>query len=49
MFDSLADKIREDDQKESNPTERIVRWVIIAVVSVVVFGAIYWGIHALQG
>jgi hypothetical protein len=49
MFDSLADKIREDDQKESNSTERIIRWVIIAVVSVVVFGGIYWGIHALQG
>ena len=30
MFDSLADKIREDDQKESNSTERIVRWVIIS-------------------
>lgn len=49
MFDSLADKIREDDQRESNSAERIVRWVIISVVSVVVFGGIYWGIHVLQG
>jgi hypothetical protein len=49
MFDSLADRIREDDQKNSNPTERIVRWVIVSVVSVVVFGGIYWGIHLLQG
>jgi len=49
MFDSLADRIREDDQKESNSTERIVRWVIVVVVSVVVFGGIYWGMHLLQG
>lgn len=48
MFDSLADRIREDDQKESNATERIVRWLIITVVSVVVFGGIYWGMHLLQ-
>jgi len=49
MFDSLADRIRADDQKESNSTERIVRWVIVVVVSVVVFGGIYWGMHLLQG
>ena len=34
MFDSLADKIREDDHKEVNQTERIVRWVAVAVLSI---------------
>jgi hypothetical protein len=48
MFDSLADRIREDEKGQNNPTERIVRWVIVSVVSVLVFGGIYWGIHLLQ-
>ena len=48
MFDSLADRIREDDHKEVNNTERIVRWVAIAVVSVVVFGGLYYGIKMLE-
>jgi hypothetical protein len=47
MFDSLADRIREDDHKEVNSTERIVRWVVIAIASVVVFGGLYWGVRTL--
>jgi hypothetical protein len=48
MFDSLADKMREDAHKEVNTTERIVRWVVIAVVSVAVFGGLYYGVRMLQ-
>jgi Ni,Fe-hydrogenase I cytochrome b subunit len=48
MFDSLADRIRKDQHKEVNPTERIVRWVVVAVVSVLVFGGLYMGIRMLQ-
>lgn len=48
MFDSLADKIREDDHKEVNQTERIVRWVVVALLSIVLFGGLYMGIRMLQ-
>jgi len=47
MFDSLADRIREDEHKEVNNTERIVRWVVIAVTSVVIFGGLYYGVRML--
>jgi hypothetical protein len=47
MFDSLADRIREDEHKEVNSTERIIRYVVIAVVSVVIFGGLYYGVRML--
>ncbi len=48
MFDSLADRIREDDHKEVNQTERILRWVLVAVLSVLIFGGLYMGIRLLE-
>jgi len=48
MFDSLADRIREDEHKEVNRTERILRWVAVTVVSVVVFGGLYYGVRMIQ-
>jgi Ni,Fe-hydrogenase I cytochrome b subunit len=47
MFDSLADRIREDEHKEVNSTERIIRWVAIAVISVLLFGGLYYGVRML--
>jgi Ni,Fe-hydrogenase I cytochrome b subunit len=48
MFDSLADRIREDEHKEVNQTERIIRWVVVAVLSILVFGGLYMGIRMLE-
>ncbi|HTS25827.1 MAG TPA: hypothetical protein VMH81_08125 [Bryobacteraceae bacterium] len=48
MFDSLADRIKEDEQKEVDTKHRIVQWVAIAVVSVVLFGGLYYGIRMLE-
>jgi len=47
MFDSLADRIRQDEHMEVNNTERIIRWVVIAVSSVVIFGGLYYGVRML--
>ena len=47
MFDSLTDRIREDEHKEVGQTERIVRWVIMGVVSVVLFGGLYYAVRAM--
>ncbi len=49
MFESLADRIREDEHKEVNPTERIVRWTVVAVGSIMLFGGLYLGIRMLGG
>ena len=47
MFDSLADRIREDAHKEVKTTERVLRWVAVAVVSVALFGGLYYGVKML--
>lgn len=48
MFDSLADRIREDEHKEVNTTERILRWVAIVVISIVLFGGLYYGVRMME-
>jgi hypothetical protein len=48
MFDSLADRIREDEHKEVNQTERIIRWVVVAVLSILLFGGLYMGIRMIE-
>ena len=41
MFDSLADRMKQDEQRESNATERTLRIVVAIVIAVVVFGGLY--------
>jgi hypothetical protein len=48
MFDSLADRIREDEQKSVPRIERYLRWGAVAVLSVLVFGGLYVGVQYLQ-
>jgi len=48
MFDSLADRIKEDDHKAVNNTERYLRWVFVALISLVLFGALFFGVHFLE-
>lgn len=48
MFDSLADRMKADDHQEVNNTERIVRWVAVAIISVVLFGGLYFGVRLLE-
>lgn len=37
MFDSLADQIRHDEEGQTSNKQRMVRYGIIAVVSILVF------------
>ncbi|HTP31206.1 MAG TPA: hypothetical protein VMJ75_03470 [Candidatus Acidoferrales bacterium] len=48
MFDSLADRIREDDHQAVNKTERYLRWAMVAVISIVLFGGLYIGVRFLE-
>jgi hypothetical protein len=47
MFDSLADQIRHDEHEQLRTRDRLVLWVVIAIVSVVVFGGLYLAVHML--
>jgi hypothetical protein len=44
MFDSLDDKIKQDDQAEISRKERIVKNVVIAALSLLLFGGLYFAI-----
>ena len=48
MFDSLADRIREDEHREVPATERYLRWAAVIVISVVLFGGLYMGVRLLE-
>jgi len=49
MFDSLADRIRQDDHNEVSKNERMIRYFAMFVISVLVFGGLYMGIRMLAG
>lgn len=48
MFDNLDDQIRKDTQASSTYTERAMLWVAVAVITILAFGAVYYGIHNLS-
>ncbi|HWQ55288.1 MAG TPA: hypothetical protein VN442_16500 [Bryobacteraceae bacterium] len=48
MFDSLSDQIKADDRREINNTERVIRWAVVLVLSVVLFGGLYFGVRLLE-
>jgi hypothetical protein len=48
MFDSLSDRIREDEHKEENTTRRVIRIVATLVATVLLFGGLYMGVRMLE-
>ena len=48
MFDSLADQMKHDEQVQISAKERMLRWFAVAVLSVLVFGGLYYGVQMLQ-
>ncbi|MDR3701311.1 MAG: hypothetical protein P4L56_16815 [Candidatus Sulfopaludibacter sp.] len=45
MFDSLADQIRHDEQGQTSNKERAIRYSVIAVISVLLFAALYMAVR----
>ena len=45
MFESLSDQIKADDRKEVSGRERAIRYTLISVLSVVLFGALYLAVR----
>ena len=48
MFDSLADRIRQDEQFGTNKLERFLRWGLVAIVSFTLFGGLYLIVQKLE-
>ena len=47
MFDSLADRIKQDQAREVNATERTIRLIVVIVISAAVFGGLYYAVRLL--
>ena len=48
MFDSLDETIKHDDNVEITRRERILKAVAIAVLSILLFGALYFAVKMLE-
>lgn len=49
MFDSLDEQMKKDENRESTPGERMMRWALAVLVAVLVLGGLYLGVHMLEG
>jgi hypothetical protein len=47
MFDSLDEQIRSDEHKMVSSRERMMRWLLIVVVSIAVFGGLYLAVRTV--
>ncbi|MGP8248244.1 MAG: hypothetical protein ACLQVN_27495 [Bryobacteraceae bacterium] len=45
MFDSLADQMKADEHQQSSTRERAVRYTVVAILSVILFGGLYFVIR----
>lgn len=47
MFETLEEQMKVDEEKATTKPERFIRWSVIAVLSVILFGALYLGLHLM--
>jgi hypothetical protein len=49
VFDSLSDRMKEDENQSVKASERYLRWAAVLVISVLLFGGLYFGVRMLEG
>lgn len=48
MFESLDEQIKIDEHKTTTNKELLVRWSLIVVLSIFLFGALYFGLRLIN-
>ncbi len=48
MFESLDEHIKQDDKVETTSRERWLQWLAVLLLTIVVFGGLYFGIRMLE-
>jgi hypothetical protein len=48
MFDSLSDQMKHDLDEQTPRSQRLIEYLLVAVVSLVIFGGLYMGIGLLN-
>ena len=49
MFESLDDRMKHDEQEVTSTRQRILQWVVVGVISVIVFGGLWMGVRLMEG
>jgi hypothetical protein len=45
MFDSLDEQMKKDEQRMVSKSERMMRWAIVAISALVIFGGLIAGVY----
>ena len=45
MFDSLDDQMKRDAQKETSSSERYMKYAVVAVAYILIFGGVFLGTY----
>jgi Ni,Fe-hydrogenase I cytochrome b subunit len=48
MFESLDEQMKLDEAKQVSNSERMMRWLFVVVISVLIFGGLYFGVHFMN-
>ena len=48
MFESLDEQIKLDEHRTTSNTERFLRWLLVIVIALIVFGGLYWGVRLME-
>ena len=48
MFDGLDEKIEHEDAAETSRSERIAKGVAVAILSVLLFGGLYFAVRMVE-
>jgi len=47
MFDSLEETIKHDDAVETSNRARIIKWVVVAVIAIAIFGGLNFAVRMM--
>ncbi|MCZ2155044.1 MAG: hypothetical protein LC114_14280 [Bryobacterales bacterium] len=47
MFESLDEQMKHDEEETTTPKEKYMKRVLVALVSLAVFGGLYMGVRVL--
>jgi len=45
MFESLAERIREDERGTVNNTQRTIFWIAVFAIAALIFAGLYFGVR----
>lgn len=48
MFDSLDEQMKRDEDRLTNPKQRVMRYALYVLAAAVVFGGLILGVHLMS-